>query len=391
MRKDAKQNADFELLAPNSSNVLEIESEEHDSSSSNGKKKVILGIIGLAVILFITSVHTIDSTVEVEKKVKQKSPHTGDTYGGINNVGHAGGAWAAAQGKGIVISKKGDDDDKNLVSFPVNKIVKHAPAITSLNPSNLVNLWGHYFHDEHRSPYASHLYDQNKTFLEEQQQKFEIKMQKVREEYGAWDFNTDFDDDGDQSSPRVGADFSNVNYRDLPADEFPISSWQSDKVYVEKFLSEAKQLVHRMKEGIYAEYGWPSKKKDGTIMSEEELNKREEAWKIHILQPEEYETKKTIGIATLSQVALDGLVRKLLHAMITTDEFYVVLGGHSAAAGHGNDFQQNRVITFHQIMEPVFNKLGMRLVSRNMGMGGVGTLHFSLAGKDLYGETDILE
>jgi hypothetical protein len=88
---------------------------------------------------------------------------------------------------------------------------------------------------------------------------------------------------------------------------------------------------------------------------------------------------------------MDGLVRKLLHAMMTNDEFYAVLGGHSAAAGHGNDFQQNRIMTFQRIMEPVFDKLGMRLVSRNMGMGGVGTLQFSFAGGDMYGEADILE
>jgi hypothetical protein len=48
------------------------------------------------------------------------------------------------------------------------------------------------------------------------------------------------------------------------------------------------------------------------------------------------------------------------------------------------------MITFQSIMEPVFDKLGMRLVSRNMGMGGVGTLQFTLAGGDLYGETDVI-
>ena len=68
-----------------------------------------------------------------------------------------------------------------------------------------------------------------------------------------------------------------------------------------------------------------------------------------------------------------------------------MLGGHSAAAGHGNQFQQNKQITFHHLMEPVFDKLGVRLVSRNMGQGGVGTLQFSIGGKDLYGEADIME
>jgi len=33
--------------------------------------------------------------------------------------------------------------------------------------------------------------------------------------------------------------------------------------------------------------------------------------------------------------SFDGLVKRLLHAMFTNDSFTVVLGGHSAAAGHG--------------------------------------------------------
>ena len=41
-------------------------------------------------------------------------------------------------------------------------------------------------------------------------------------------------------------------------------------------------------------------------------------------------------------------------------------------------------------MEPVFNHLGVRLISRNLAMGGLGTLHFSLGAATLYGETDFL-
>jgi hypothetical protein len=41
-------------------------------------------------------------------------------------------------------------------------------------------------------------------------------------------------------------------------------------------------------------------------------------------------------------------------------------------------------------MEPVFQKLGMRLISRNLAMGGLGTTHFSMGQKELYGEKDFL-
>lgn len=45
---------------------------------------------------------------------------------------------------------------------------------------------------------------------------------------------------------------------------------------------------------------------------------------------------------------------------------------------------------FNHIMEPIFHKLGIRLISRNMAMGGLGTMHFSLASGSLYGEKDFL-
>jgi hypothetical protein len=110
---------------------------------------------------------------------------------------------------------------------------------------------------------------------------------------------------------------------------------------VSAFLLEARALVDRMTEGIYAEYGWPKNRsqQDGTtttmmMMSPEELQQREEVFKVHILDSFTNENEiKQNGIAQLSQIAMDGLVRKLLHSMMTQDEFYVVLAGHSAAAG----------------------------------------------------------
>jgi len=293
-------------------------------------------------------------------------------------VAHPGGAKAAANEEGIAFE---------TIVIPSSASGR---AIPSLNRPNIVNHWGHYVHDEHRSPYASHLYDQTKEFLKQQQTSYLRKMEAVRKEWGAWDFHPD-------SHPQEVGDFEGVEYRDLPVDRFPTSAWQRDEEYVAQFLGEARSLVTRMQEGIFAEYGWPLKTKqaDGTsvTLTDEERVVRDDAWKIHVYGPEHDHKANPLkgGVARLTQVAFDGLVRKLLHAMMTNDDFFAILGGHSAAAGHGNDFQQNRIINFHRIMEPVFDKLGMRLVSRNMGMGGVGTLQFTLAGGDLYGETDILE
>jgi len=303
----------------------------------------------------------------------KKSWHS-SSFGGVNNIAHPGGAKAAFAGEGLAF------DD---IKIPVSSVPF---AVRSLNRENIINQWGHYVHDEFRSPYASHLYDQTQEFLDEQQEKYSAKMKAVREEWGTWDMEDKCSDEACFDE----VDFSKIDYRDMSNDQLSSGTWQMDEAYVGQFLGEAKKLVTRVTNGVLAEYGSPHKKPDGTMLSDAEMQEREENWKISILEVGDV-TVPVKGVAALSRVAFDGLVRKLLHAMITNDEFYVVLGGHSAAAGHGNDFQQNRMITFHHLMEPVFDKLGVRLLSRNMAQGGVGTLHSSFAGSNIYGEADIIE
>eukprot|EP00980_Cylindrotheca_fusiformis_P021317 scaffold8211_cov117-Cylindrotheca_fusiformis.AAC.13 len=313
----------------------------------------------------------VETTKEGTNKKKDNNVAThGNSYGGKHNIVSPGGAKAASDGEDVAAYAD--------IIIPKSNVGHATP---SLSEANIRNLIGHYIHDEFRSPYSSPLYDQTKEFLDQQQEKFLAKMKRVREEWGAWNFH---DPSPDVHRPEAG--FDGVPYNDLPKEDFVPESWQTDKDYVTEFIKEAKALVKRMQHGIYAEYGRPIR----SDMTEEELEKHAEDWKIHVAENPNYTSYKK-GIAVFSTNAMDGLVRKLLHAMMTHDEFYAVLAGHSAAAGHGNDFQQNRIITFHRIMEPVFDKLGMRLISRNMGMGGVGTLQFSLAGGDLYGEADILE
>jgi hypothetical protein len=84
--------------------------------------------------------------------------------------------------------------------------------------------------------------------------------------------------------------------------------------------------------------------------------------------------------------SLKGLARRVLHAIMTNDEFTVVLGGHSAAAGHGNLFKQSYTMQMHKVLEPVLGLLGVPLTSRNMAQGGLGTLHSSMGMRDIYGK-----
>jgi hypothetical protein len=42
-------------------------------------------------------------------------------------------------------------------------------------------------------------------------------------------------------------------------------------------------------------------------------------------------------------------------------------------------------------MEPIFARLGVKLESRNMGMGGMGTIHNAVGSGSIYGnEVDLL-
>ena len=88
--------------------------------------------------------------------------------------------------------------------------------------------------------------------------------------------------------------------------------------------------------------------------------------------------------------SFEALAKKLLNAMITNDHFYVILGGHSAAAAHGNNFHQSYMMQFQEVMEPVFDRLGMVLVSANRAQGGMGTIQAAFAGETIYGEKDVM-
>lgn len=83
---------------------------------------------------------------------------------------------------------------------------------------------------------------------------------------------------------------------------------------------------------------------------------------------------------------MQGLSRRLLHAIMTRDSFTFIMGGHSAAAGHGNHFKQSYTMQAHRVLEPVFSNLGVQLISRNLAQGGLGTIHSALGSADIYGD-----
>lgn len=184
--------------------------------------------------------------------------------------------------------------------------------------------------------------------------------------------------------------------RDIPWDKFPRDAWQTDVSYLGEFLAQGKDLVRRAMEVHLAEYGFgPDDLPEDSFLD----RTFKSPFRMEILDhySDDPETRRRLsgGVDAYSgwttQKSFDGLVRRLLHAVVSKDSFNMVLGGHSAAAGHGNHFQQSYALQFQRVMEPVFARLGVKHYSRNTGMGGLGTIQSAMGAQDIYGrDVDIL-
>lgn len=202
--------------------------------------------------------------------------------------------------------------------------------------------------------------------------------------YGRWHFW-----DGEESERPEDANLCDkFPSCDFEGDEIDDTAWQADAVYVNHILNDADELVTRAMEAIFEEYGHP---KPSTAEGLSARMKMFHWEKIDLSTaegpPEQFKGKKPRGNGGwTTQRSHDGLVRRLLHAMMTTSTFTVVLAGHSAAAGHGNHFRQSYIMQFHKVMAPIFARLGIKLITRNISQGGMGTLQNSMASGSLYGE-----
>ena len=172
--------------------------------------------------------------------------------------------------------------------------------------------------------------------------------------------------------------------RDVPFAEFPENAWQKDPSYLSAFLEEGRSLVERAMEAILSEYGHGS-------LDEPDLTREERSTMFRPVFSSNYDFKNNNRGGYLSEKSFGGLVRRVLHSVMTEDTFVLVMGGHSAAAGHGNLFQQSYTLQFQKVMEPVFARLGVQCSARNIGMGGLGTSQNGLAAGSIYGpDMDIL-
>eukprot|EP00588_Corethron_pennatum_P003236 CAMPEP_0194285204 /NCGR_PEP_ID=MMETSP0169-20130528/29633_1 /TAXON_ID=218684 /ORGANISM="Corethron pennatum, Strain L29A3" /LENGTH=830 /DNA_ID=CAMNT_0039031267 /DNA_START=96 /DNA_END=2588 /DNA_ORIENTATION=+ len=214
--------------------------------------------------------------------------------------------------------------------------------------------------------------DENETLLQQKP-----IVEKEKKDWGKWKFW-----DGYGQRPEIK--YTSHENRDVPSDDIPDESWHADAVYINHFLDAGMNLVSRTKEAIVAEYGLDN---DLPFHINVVDIKKLENGEDEIVRS----AKKIGGGGWIESKSLDGLMLRLLHAMMTEDEFHVVVAGDSSAVGLGNNFNQSYAMQFHELMEPVFDRFGVKLVTRNMAHRSGATIGMSLAGSSLYdSDIDIL-
>jgi len=157
--------------------------------------------------------------------------------------------------------------------------------------------------------------------------------QELAKKWGEWTFQ-DLKADLRPTEDYCGAYPS----RDIPWEEFPHNAWQTDTGYLQAFLPQARDLVERAMEAHLAEYGFGP---DDLSGEDFESRRDKSPFKLEILDHYSDDPKTRRKLSTgvdgysgwMTQQSFDGLVRRLLHAIVSRDSFTLLTGGHSAAAG----------------------------------------------------------
>lgn len=335
------------------------------------RNALVLGLLAFFVLVVLEWEGAFLRSEVMEDTKPVKTPHT-FSYGGKYNIGHQ---LDPDRSKKPLTELEEEDLEAEILDEGAEKI-----GTWDLAVENKMNEQADYLHDPEKSPFASHLYVSPDDDLNERQTKFAERMGRVKEDFGVW------------NNPHYEGAFSVKDtffeeyfYRDVPMEDFPDWAWQKDKDYIQHFLNEASALVEATKEGIMQEYHHPNPNDEekeffGVIIGDHDFVDGQATHK---------ETQKRVpGVAFLPEKTWDGLIRKLLHALVTSDHFYVAVVGTDETY-KANNLAQTQVMQFNYIMEPIFHKLGMTLISRNMGMSASPAVS-ALGGADIIGETDIL-
>eukprot|EP00977_Amphora_coffeiformis_P003341 scaffold620_cov169-Amphora_coffeaeformis.AAC.11 len=195
----------------------------------------------------------------------------------------------------------------------------------------------------------------------------------LEEEWGAWHFW----DGTEDMRPAVGDYCAAYPFRDVPAEDFDDDSWQADAVFVNHILDSGTELVQRAQDAIYAEYGFA---RNLPLQQKFERNKMFKWEKVDTTKHDVNPTPESLnqGGWTTSR-SISNLARRLLHAVMTNDEFVVVVVGGPQATGNGNHFRQSYAMQLHRVVAPVLARMGVKLVTRNLSHRHGGSLPAALA------------
>ena len=202
--------------------------------------------------------------------------------------------------------------------------------------------------------------------------------------WGSWKFV-------DDKPQRPALPVESYPHGDVPRSAFPPGAWQSDTAYLEAWLPESISLVNRALQAILAEYGHSTLVKNGDgddfMLSLSILENR-----VYGSRPSYGSKKEAVGNAGYATPSTLAAIRKrLLHSILTEGSFLFVMGGHSAAAGHGNLFQQSYTLQVQRVLEPILARLGVYHKPHNFAMGGLGTIQNAMGARNIYGaHIDIL-
>jgi hypothetical protein len=215
-------------------------------------------------------------------------------------------------------------------------------------------------------------------------------------------------------------------YLDLPAEKFPPESWQADAVYANHFLDASEKLVKRAMQAIFATYHGHGlsdvhvvhddnggEDRVEYVMEDADIRTSRRS-KMFYLEEVDLRTVTTINELEAAapswdkkggwttQRSFDGLKRRLIHAMMTNSNFTVVITGSWQSMGYGGNHDwQSMAGVFETLLKGLFEKLGVNLVVRAIGLppllglsldeetelakGGRSTLIHSLGWSSIYG------
>jgi len=328
-------------------------------SRAMGGRSRLLGflflLLGLAMLLVMRGEEEVEMEIEAE--------YGGDAGGGGSSVGDYGAAAADP-----LVDAEGNDQPLQQTSAP--------PPPPPTPPPSSVAKTSPPTNAPAAAPKDENPAESDKTNnANTESQTDEDKKKALIEKYGEWHFW-----DGEPETRPKDDYCSKYPNRDITENDFPDTAWQVDAVYANHFLNDASNLVSRAQEAIYEEYG------HGKPLPPEQMMARSRMMKLHKVDLTGDDTNSNNNAAPqppddymnsggwTTDRSFRGLVRRLLHAVMTNDSFtVVVLGDGPEASGVGNHFAQIYGMQFERIMEPIFARLNTKFIVRHMVReGGVG-------------------